>query len=147
MIAIILVATAASALAAADVPSAACLAGKRQALIEGGFTGPLVCSTKDATFRLVGRTSGDGYSVYDYRYRFLPHPGGVMHGGQRVVIFRGRKYAGQYVLSPPPPTSLTVSGTDILLQTSGSREKVRLDFSSRPPSELTINGETERFQR
>lgn len=147
MLSILLAALAAANFVAADAPPRACLAGKRQALIDSGFTGPLVCSENDATFKLVGRPSGSKYSVYDYRYHFLPHPGGVMHGGQKLVVFRGGKYIGQYALSPPPYTSISVSGSDIVLQSSASHEKVRLDLANRPPATLTVNGETDTFHR
>jgi len=131
----------------AAAPSAACLAGKRQALVDGRFRGPLVCSKNNATFKLVGRPRGSEYAVYDYHYRFLPHPGGVFHGGQKLVVFRGGKYVGQYALSPPPYTSLSVSGSDIVLQSPASHEKVRLDLAKGPPATLMFNGEKEVFHR
>ena len=147
MLAILPSTTATLSLVAAAAPLKACLVGKREALMDGRFTGPLVCSKKDATFKLVGRPHGSRYSIYDYRYRFLPHSGGVMHGGQRIIVFRGNKYVGQYALSPPPYADLRINGSEIVLQTSGSREGVRLDFSKQPPRKPTINGEIETFHR
>ena len=70
-----------------------------------------------------------------------------MHGGQRVVVFRGKKYVGQYMLSPGPYTTVRVEGTRVVLQVEGTREKVTLDFSKKPPEEVYINGETEGFGR
>jgi len=125
----------------------ACLAGKRASLIGGHFSGAIVCSRKDASFRLAGQTTGKKYLIYDYRYRFLAHAGGVMHGGQRLVVFRGKTYVGQYALSPPPYTDVRVEGSQIELGTPGNRETVRLDFSRKPPARFFFGGETEAFSR
>jgi len=146
MVAILITAAAVANLGTTVTPSTACLAGQRQAMVDGRFTGPLICSRKDATFRLVGRPSGSPYTVYDYRYRFLPHPGGVMHGGQKLIVFRRGIYVGQYALSPPPYTDLSVSGSQVVLRSSRNPAE-RLDFSSRPPASLTVDGETEAFHR
>lgn len=70
---------------AAEPPAIDCLSGLRASLVRGHFTGPLVCSGPDATFRLAGRTSHTRYSIYDYRYRHPPPDGQVMHGGQKIV--------------------------------------------------------------
>jgi len=132
---------------AAHQASTPCLAGKRAALVQGHFSGGLFCSRKNASFVLVGRTAGKNYAIYDYRYRFLPHPEGVMHGGQRLLVFHGDKYVGQYVLSPPPYISVSVKRSQLLLQTPDNRETVRLDFSRKPQSKIFINGEAEEFGR
>lgn len=120
-------------------PSASCLTAER------ATHGTIFCSTKNVSFILAGRTTGGKYSIYDYRYRFLPHPGGVMHGGQRLIVFHHGKYLGQYSLSPPPYVHVRVVGTQVVLHVSASRETVRLNFSNEPPRELYINGETEGF--
>ncbi len=100
---------------AASGPTSGCMAGMRKALIEGGFGGPIICSKKDATFALAGRTAGAGFSIYDYRYRFRPFMGScTMHGGQRLVVMRGRKYVGHYMLLPH--VTVTVRGTYVLLK-------------------------------
>jgi hypothetical protein len=127
--------------------STQCLAGKRTALVEGHFTGPLVCSPKNATFSLVGRTAGDRFTIYDYRYRYLPSGGQLMHGGQKLVVFQRGKYIGQYPLSPPPYLKLSVKGARVVV-TSGERGgRMSLDFSKEPPREVLINGEMEIFSR
>lgn len=132
----------------ANRSSQQCLAGRKAAMIEGGFTGPLVCSSKDASFVLAGATVGGKFSVYDYRYRFLPHPGGVMHGGQKLVIFSGDTYVGQYMLSSAPFVDITVKGTDVVLRVGGKTpERVTLDFSRKPPKEIFVNGEAGEFYR
>jgi hypothetical protein len=131
---------------AASTP-APCLAGKRDALVRGHFEGPLICSRRDASFHLAGRTAVTGYSIYTYRYRFLPAGGGTMHGGQRLIVFHGSDYVGQYRLSPPPFLTATVQGTQVLLHTPGIRETVRLDFSHTPPGRIFANGEIEDFVR
>lgn len=128
-------------------PAAECLAGFRGALIEGHFTGPLVCSASDATLVLVGRTAGYRFSIYDYRYRYLPPGGNVMHGGQKIVVFQGIRYVGQYALSPPPYTTVSVNGTHVVFQSRDTQETVRLDFSKNPPREVVIDGESHRFYR
>jgi hypothetical protein len=137
--------------AAAKDASDECLSGMREALVAGHFTGPLVCSKKNATFALVGRTTGGKYAVYDYRYRYMPEGGNAMHGGQKIVIFRGRSYVGQYALSPPPYVDVSVSGTDVVLKVvndlSHSLEAVRLNLSEQLPLSVFINGETETLYR
>ena len=105
----------------------------------------VACSPKNVSFVLVGRTTGSKYSIYDYRYRFLPHPGGVMHGGQRLIVFQGKRYVGNYML--PPKVSIAVSGTRVILKGDDDREAVRLDFSRRPPNRILVNGEVQTFDR
>jgi hypothetical protein len=75
-------------------PTSECLMGLRDSLSRGGFSGPLICSKDDATFVLVGRTNKSHYSIYDYRYRFRPKDGNVMHGGQKIVVFKDRDMSG-----------------------------------------------------
>lgn len=124
-----------------------CITGMRDALVKGHFTGPLVCSKKDATFVLVGRTAGDKFSIYDYRYRYLPTGGSVMHGGQKVIVFHDKTYVGQYAFSPPPYIIVTVNGTHVSLQTTGISKKIQMDLSREPPGQILINGEVETFGR
>jgi hypothetical protein len=124
-----------------------CLGGKQGALMEGGFTGPLVCSNENSTFSYVGRTTGRiKYSIYDYRYRYLPSHGAVMHGGQRILVFDGDTYIGQYVLSPPPYVTTALRGDHLTLE-AGDAEKVTADFSNGPPKDIYLDGETEDFHR
>jgi hypothetical protein len=123
-----------------------CLAGMRSALVQGHFTGPILCSRKDASFVLVGRTAKNKFSIYDYRYRFLAARGGVMHGGQRMVVFRNNVYVGQYLLSPPPYNTLNVNGTHVSLKAAGTL-KVELDLTRAPPSHILVDGEVETFSR
>lgn len=72
-----------------------CPVGLRETLERGGFSGVV--------------TSDGRYTVYDYRYRFLPEDGSVWHGGQRMIIIRNNEYLGQFVLNPP--TTVTLRGT------------------------------------
>jgi len=123
-----------------------CLDGRRPALLQGRFSGPLICSKRNATFTFVGLTAGQKLAVYDYRYRFLPAHGSVMHGGQRIVVFRGSRYIGQYVLATPPYTAVTVNGPNVVLRTPGET-RVLLDLSRTPPKEILVNGEAETFFR
>jgi len=115
----------------------------RDALAEGHFSGEMFCSGEDVSFVLVGRTTGSGYAIYDFRYRFLPHPGGVYHDGQRLLVFRGEKYVGQYVLQPR--VAVTVQGTRVMLRGDEDRDTVELDFSTEPPGRILVNGEWEEF--
>ncbi|NIJ63434.1 hypothetical protein FHR20_000365 [Sphingomonas leidyi] len=134
------------ALPAPDRGSPSCFGGMRSALVRGGFSGPLICSRGDATFSLAGQTKGHKYSIYDYRYRFLPANGNVRHGGQRIIVFRGTAYAGQYMIATPPYTSMSVNGTRVVFQTAGA-PRVQIDFSRGPPNEILVNGEVARFFR
>jgi hypothetical protein len=136
-----------AALRASGEISARCLGGKRAALIQGHFTGPLVCSRKDATFVLVGQTAGNRFAIYDYRYRYFPEQGRVMHGGQKVVVFRDNIYSGQYALSPPPYTAITVNGSHVSLKLVGEPSETILDFSRNPPRQVLFGGEVLNFDR
>jgi hypothetical protein len=136
--------------------SVACLAGRKQALLNGHFTGPIVCSQADATFRLVGTTEGSHYVIYDYRYRYLPFEGAtVMHGVQKVVVFHGTLYVGQYALSPPPFIDMAVQGSSLYLKVESSNDAgsdprsthAIMDFSHGLPDSVFINGETEDLYR
>lgn len=140
-----LVATSLIALFSISASSAAigrdtCMAGMRQALAAGHFSGPIICSSRDATFTLVGKTATGGYAIYDYRYRFLSTPGGVYHGGQRILVFRGGKYLGQYVASPPPHVSLSVRGSVLRIASEPGDGNLPLDFSHGPPRKALISG-------
>jgi hypothetical protein len=127
---------------AADDPK--CLA-MQKAMVEGHFSaGSLICSKEDAQ---LGMTAGsERYSIYDYRYRFLPSGGQVLHGGQRLLVFRGHDYIGQYSMSPPPYAAVTVRGSYLVLSKEGA-ETVMVDFSMGPPASLYFDGETEGFGR
>jgi hypothetical protein len=120
-----------------------CLAKRRTA----GFAGKEWLCNKTSTFRFVGRISRSGYEIYDYRYRFLPHAGGVMHGGQRIMIFRDGKYIGEYPLSPPPEVNMAVRGARLMLSTGGSDQKVELNLSKGLPARILVNGKVEDFAR
>ena len=116
-----------------------CLSGKREAFVTGGFSGLLECSGEDVTLNFVG-TTGSGYTVYDYRYRVMS--AAVMHGGQRLVIFKGAAYVGQYALSPPPYSTASVRGSDVHVRTDKpSAEDTVLDFSNGAPSQAFLDGQ------
>ena len=123
-----------------------CRPSMRRALVEGRFGGPIVCSRNNASLILAGRTTGTRLTIYDYRYRFLTHKGGVWHGGQRLMVFSGNAYIGNYLLSPPR-LRITVEGTSVVLKVPQTGEKVELDFSKAPPRKILVNGELEQFQR
>jgi hypothetical protein len=91
----LLSAFAASAVAAHGLPTA-CLVAERAS------HGVVFCSRKSVSFNLMGRTTRAEYSIYDYHYRFR-RPGGVMHGGQRLIVFRGKTYVGNYPLFHASP--------------------------------------------
>jgi hypothetical protein len=107
--------------------------------------GEVFCTPKYVSFVLVGRTAGSKYSIYNYHYRFLTHRGGVFHGGQRLIVFRGNRYVGNYMLQPE--VSVAVIGTNVILRGGEIRQTVRLDFSKRPPSQIWANGEVDGFDR
>jgi hypothetical protein len=132
--------------AAADSRLSTCPESLLLAVVDARIGNPRECSGKNATFLLAGRTTGSGYSIYDYRYRFLPHPGGVMHGGQRLLVFHGREYLGQYAVQPD--VKVTVRGTRVFLQVEDNpRDRATMDFSRAPPKRVLINGELVSFWR
>jgi hypothetical protein len=123
---------------AGDPVPAGCMSGMARALVAGGFSGGVICSRENASFDLAGTTRW-GYAVYDYRYRFLPEHGAVVHGGQRMVVFRDGRYIGQYSLSPPPLSRLSVRGSRVLVRVDGSGAAA-LDFSDGPPPQIFVDG-------
>lgn len=115
-----------------------CLSGRREALAAGGFSGLLECSGEDVALKFVGTTES-GYMIYDYRYRAMG--AAVMHGGQRLVIFRGSTYVGQYALSPPPYSTVSVLGAEVRVRSGEpSSESAVLDFSKGVPSHALLDG-------
>lgn len=70
-----------------------------------------------------------------------------MHGGQRIVIFNGAAYMGQYVIATPPFTTVEVDGNRVTLRTGGAGTRVRLDLSRHPPKKILVNGEVATFFR
>ena len=124
--------------------AAGCLGGKKQALLDGHFTGPIVCSAADATFERVGTTLGYGYTIYDYR--FFANDGTTAYWGQKVVIFHGGLYIGQYDLSPPPFAEMFVNETQLVLGVDED-DQTSLKLTSVPPAEVYLNGKIERFHR
>ncbi len=135
MIAMLLMASAAWGLAG-HRPQ--CLAAERAS---GGV---IFCSPKNVSFVLAGRTTGNKYSIYNYHYR-IPRPGLATHGGQRLIIFRGDIYVGQYVLLPE--VTVAVSGTHVVLKGDEDVKAVRLDFSRGHHSRIHVNGEVETLFR
>ena len=117
-----------------------CLSGMGRALVAGGFSGGVFCSTENATFRLAGTTGSGAYAIYDYRYRFMPQHGAVAHGGQRMVVFKDGQYVGQYSLSPPSFAALSVRGSEVLVQKDDDSDIAVLDFSNGPPQQALVDG-------
>ena len=145
--AILVIASALPSLVAATPPDE-CMAGLREPLLEADFSGPLVCSRRDATFAFVGRTAGSGFSVYNYDYRYDP-PGGsdVPHGGQRVLVFRGKQYVGQYGLWSRSAVTVRVRGNHVVLRSNETQRSVELDLSRTPPKEVWLDGAHHSFFR
>jgi hypothetical protein len=124
-----------------------CPEGLRETLQRGGFSGEVFCDKPNAEFSLVGvaHTSAAKYTVYDYRYRFLPEGGTAWHGGQRIIILRNNEYLGQFVLSGPRAnvklrgTKLTLSKPDV--------EPVSVDLTNGVPSSVLFDGDVMHFER
>ena len=127
--------------------SAPCMGGLRHALETGRFTGPILCSPKNVRFTHVGETARGSFSIYDYRYRFLPLRGGVYHGGQRILIFRGAEYLGQYAVSPPPYVSISVVGMVLRIGGAAKAGNAQLDLAHGPPRKALISGYEVAFAR
>lgn len=70
-----------------------------------------------------------------------------MHGGQKIIVFRGATYVGQYAFSPPPFVEVLVKGASVELRSLGDRNPVQLDLSRAPPAKILVNGETATFFR
>lgn len=127
-----------------------CPAGLRETLERGGFSGGIYCDEPDAEakFALVGsaETSKGKYTVYDYRYRFLPDGGNVWHGGQRLILIRNNEYIGQFVLSPPPPATIKLSSSKLTLS-KPNVETVEVDLAKEIPRQLVFDGLVMDFER
>lgn len=118
--------------------SSGCLSGRSDALLAGGFTGPIVCSIEDSTFVEIGQIRD--HVLYDYHYRYLPAGGAVMRGGQKVVVFKGARYAGQYALNPPPYANVSLKGSRVLFQTDGYSGVSVMEFANGPPPRVFSGG-------
>jgi hypothetical protein len=127
----------------ADTPKQ-CLAGKAETLKHEGFSGVVICDEHKAIFKLIGQITSSKHSflIYDYRYKFKPSQGAVLHGGQRIVIFNviGR-YVGQYALTPPPYSELQIENMHLTVTKDGVKTG-EIDFSSGAPKEAYVDGDT-----
>ena len=103
-----------------------CLAAERAS------QGVIFCSPKNVSFVLVGRTTGNKYSIFNYHYRIPTRT--VTHGGQRLIIFQGTRYVGQYGLTPE--VIMAVTGTKVSLKVDRDTKPVLADFSRGPPSQI-----------
>jgi hypothetical protein len=138
--------------AATGVPSVfradGCPAGLRETLERGGFSGEVFCDKQHGQFSLIGvtATSAAKYTIYDYRYRFLPENGNVWHAGQRMIIIRNNEYFGQFILSPPPDTTIELNGTKLTLS-KPDVEVASVDLVNGVPSEIFFDGDVMHLQR
>ena len=57
-----------------------------------------------------------------------------MHGGQRLIVFRGNRYVGQYSLTPE--VGMAVTGTNVVLTVDRDTKAILTDFSRGPPSQI-----------
>jgi hypothetical protein len=125
-----------------------CPVGLRETLERGGFSGVVFCRkpNAEAKFTLVGiAATADGkYTVYDYRYRFLPEHGSVCHGGQRMIVIRNNEYLGQFVLNPP--TTITLRGNKLTLS-KPDVQRISVDLAKRVPREILFDGDVMHLER
>lgn len=84
----LIAAVAASNLVAADTPSTACLGGRRQALIDGGFTGPLVMAAGKAGPTPVCQVIRDARELIGKRVQV---DGYVQNLGSHGFVLTGRR--------------------------------------------------------
>ncbi len=70
-----------------------------------------------------------------------------MHGDERLVVFKHGRYIGQYALSSPPLSTVTVHGMKVIVTNKQSGERDVLDFSKGPPKEAFLEGYNETFGR
>jgi hypothetical protein len=119
-----------------------CPVGLRETLERGGFSGAIFCDKPNAEFSLVGIvvTSQAKYTVYDYRYRFRPEHSSVWHGGQRMIIIRNNEYLGQFVLSPPPVTTIKIHGTTVTFS-KPNVEEASVDLAKGVPAHIFFDGD------
>jgi hypothetical protein len=118
-----------------------CLGGLESALAIGGFSGSLDCRDDQISVKEVGVLSigGHSYSVYDYRYRLAPTPGGAVHGGQRVLVIDDhRRYVGQYALTLLH--SLSVQKQSIIVEPAGQGGQISF-LPEGPPEKAYVDGE------
>lgn len=124
-------------------PSKRCMAGRLPALKAGGFSGPLLCDERRASFSLVGKVEEARkiYTIYDYRYRLKPPDGSVAHGGQRLIVLDSDgEYVGQYASSPSVPWRAAIHGKFVVISMNGI-EKGRIEFKGGPPVSALVDGE------
>lgn len=70
-----------------------------------------------------------------------------MHGGQKIVIFQHGRYIGQYMLSPPPFSTVKVKGTNVIVATKGNSASDLINFTKGPPKSVFLDGQVEEFYR
>lgn len=148
---IILMAT--SMLFACDISSASsvfkqqklCLRGISQILADGHFSGPIVCSTKNATLKRVGRTVSKSYVIYDYKFRYFPTNGQQRHGGQKIIVLRNSKYIGQYNLPVPPFANIYIRADKLIIESNSKGYKTVVDLKIRPPASINVDSENITF--
>jgi len=112
-----------------------CLPPYRTILAEGGFSGIGNCSGGTLRANEAGEITfaEESYEIIDCRYTTASGPGGSAHGGQRILIFEGRKkYVGQYALGTPPFHRVWVQGNSVYIDVSAS-EGNKIKFDERGP--------------
>ena len=123
----------ASSLANADI---------RPLLRQQGFNAPI---NGRETIRYVGRIpqGRNDYQIYLYHGVFPPHPGGVDHGINRlIVILNGRTLVGAY--NAAMPSNCRVRGTKLNCNIDGRPSVVA--FTKRgPPYEILFDGQAEKI--
>jgi hypothetical protein len=114
----------------------------RPLLREQGFYSPLNGRER---IDYVGhiRQGRNDYRIYVYGGVFRPHPQGVGHGINRIlVILNGSVFLGQYAI--PLPSQCQVRGQRVICNTAGPSV---ITFTRRgPPSEIWFDGEVLHFE-
>jgi hypothetical protein len=139
--------------AAIDSAEAApCLAGLKQALISGHFSGSVDCVHDRLSIREIGRVRvrERRFIIYDYTYKLRPVCDGcAIHGGQRILIFDRGRYLGQYKTDL---SRVSLNGSNLIFRPSGmfgqraQTSVVRITYRG-VPKRILADGEEVSFFR
>jgi len=132
-LALVLIASPASA-------QTSCYGSLRGPLAAGGYSGDggaYDCKDINVDIKYIGRIPLRGriFHIYSLIYQTIPEQSDMSaHGGQRILIFRGKTYLGQFHLDTPPFFKVSIKGSSIRINTRAKfGNEIRLTKDGPPP--------------
>jgi hypothetical protein len=128
----------------------ACLGRIGEALVAGGFSGPTDCQSADINLKKAGaiKERENIYDIYLLNYKTKAQGDLISHGGQRIIVFQGEKYIGQYALSPPPFHRIMIVKKSIVIGGIKAADGNTVLFTDvGPPQTAWIDGYVIKFEQ